>query len=118
MLPSEAAFAAAARSPDLRVTIPEPAPVEPAVLVVSARAGPAATRNALRFASFLLTPRGQALLRSQPAEGLQWPAARGAAPPTALPALSGRRLVHPDPAAWGAREGVEVAWFRRMVGGG
>ena len=118
VLPSEAAFAAAARNPDLRVTIPEPAPVEPAVLVVNARAGPGATRNAARFARFLLTPHGQALLRSQPAEGLQWPVTRGAAPPDALPALSGRRLVHPDPATWGAHEGAEVAWFRRTIGGG
>ena len=118
VLPSEAAFSAAARYPTLRVTIPEPAPVEPAVLVVSARAGSRATRDAARFARFLLTPHGQALLRSQPAEGLQWPVTRGVAPPAALPELSGRRLVHPDPAAWGAREGAEVAWFRRTIGGG
>ena len=118
VLPSEAAFAAAARDPDLRVTIPEPAPVEPAVLVVSARAGPAALRDATRFARFILAPRGQALLRALPAEGLQWPVVRGAAVPAILPPLSGLRLVHPDPAAWGAREGGEVGWFRRTLDGG
>ncbi len=116
VLPSEAAFAAAARDPGLRVTIPEPAPVEPAVLVVSVRASSTATRDAARFARFLLTPQGQALLQSQPAEGLQWPVTRSVATSTALPVLAGRRLVHPDPAAWGVRQGREVAWFRRTVG--
>lgn len=118
VLPSEAAFAAAAHDPALRVTIPDPAPLEPAVLVMSAGAGPAAVGNAQRFARFLLRPGSQSLLRAQPAEGLQWPVTRGSGVPSALPRLAGLRLVHPDPDTWGAREGEEVAWFRRTLGGG
>ncbi|MBE7213164.1 MAG: substrate-binding domain-containing protein [Gluconacetobacter diazotrophicus] len=118
VLPSEAAFNAAAHDPGLRVTVPEPAPVEPAVLAVSAAAGPAAVRAAARLARFLLAPHGQALLRSQPAEGLQWPVDRGTTVPAILPALDASRTVHPDPDFWGGREGREVAWFRRTLGGG
>ena len=118
VLPSEAAFAAASHDPGLRVTIPDPAPLEPAVLVTSAGAGVRATQNALRFARFVLGPRGQALLRAQPAEGLQWPVSRDVDASPMLPTLSGPHTMHPDPGVWGQREGQEVSWFRHVLGGG
>lgn len=113
VLPSEAAFGAAARDPSLRVTVPEPAPVVPAVLAMSAGAGSAARERALRFARFVLDPHGQAMLRSQPAEGLEWPAASRTVP-APLPALEFLRWLHPDPGVWGEREGREIGWFHRL----
>ena len=118
ILPSEAAFAAAARDPGLRVTIPDPAPIEPAMLMMSAGATAATMREAVRFAAFVLSPRGQALTRRQPAEGLEWPVSGTAAAPPTLPPLAGLHLVHPDPGFWGRAEAREVAWFRSAIAGG
>lgn len=115
ILPSEAAYAMARRETGLRVTVPHPAGLVPAVIGISARAPPAARKAAMRFIRFLLTPEGQRLVRQSTAEGLAWPVIAGAAPPPGLPPLADLALVHPDPGAWGAREGEEVGWFRREI---
>ena len=115
ILPSEAAYALARREPGLRVTVPQPAGLMPAVIGVSARAPPASRAAAIRFIRFLLTPEGQRLVRQSTAEGLAWPVIAGAAVPPELPRLADLALVHPDPDAWGAREGEEIGWFRREI---
>lgn len=115
ILPSEAAYAMARRETGLRVTVPHPAGLMPAVIGLSARAPPAAREAAIRFIRFLLTPQGQRLVRQSAAEGLAWPVITGAAAPPELPRLADLALVHPDPDAWGAREGEEIGWFRREV---
>lgn len=115
VFPSEAAYTLAQRDPGLRVTVPAPAGLMPAVIGVSARASPAAKAAAARFIRFLLTPEGQRLVRVSTAEGLGWPPTADAAVPPGLPALADLALVHPDARAWGAREGEEVGWFRREI---
>lgn len=115
VLPSQAAYALAAREPDFNVTVPRPAGIAPAVIGISADASPALQEKAQRFVHFLLTPEGQALIRQSTAEGFGWPPIEDGPPPPGLPALAGLGLVHPDPIAWGARQGEEVGWFRREI---
>ena len=115
VLPSQAAYALAAREPDFDVTVPRPAAIAPAVIGISAGASPALQEKAQCFVRFLLTPAGQALIRRSTAEGFGWPPVEGVVPPPGLPELAGLDLVHPDPIAWGARQGEEVGWFRREI---
>lgn len=115
VLPSEAAYALAERDPGFRVTVPQPAGLVPAVIGVSVRASPAARAAAGRFIRFLLTPEGQRLVRRSTAEGFAWPPIADAPVPPGLPRLADLALVHPDAAAWGARQGEEIGWFRREI---
>jgi iron(III) transport system substrate-binding protein len=115
ILPSEAAYAAARRDPSVRITLPRPAGVMPAVIAVSSRAGPEARQAAARFVEFLLTPEGQRLIRSSTAEGIGWPATNEADVPQDLPPLASLSLIHPDANLWGGLEGVEVGWFRHRI---
>ena len=115
ILPSQAAYSLTAREPAFRVGVPRPAGLVPAVIAISAGASPAARHNAQRFIAFLLTPAGQRLILQSTAEGFAWPAIDGAAAPAELPNLLTLPLVHPDPVAWGARQGEEIGWFRREI---
>lgn len=117
VLPSETAYTAAKRDPAIRVTLPEPVGVMPAVLGVSVKASPAARRAAGLFVRFLLTPEGQRLIRTSTAEGLGWAPVEHVAAPADLPPLHALVLVHPDAGLWGRREGREVGWFRREITG-
>ena len=115
VLPSQAAYVLAARDQALRVGVPRPAGLVPAVIAISAQASPAARTAAQRFIAFLLTPDGQRLIRQSTAEGYAWPAIEGVSAPVELPALDTLALIHPDPAYWGARQGEEIGWFRREI---
>lgn len=115
VLPSEAAYTLAGRDPGLRVTVPRPAGLMPEVVAVSAGASPAARALAGRFIRFLVSAEGQRLTLQSTAEGLAWPPVAGVAAPEALPPLAALSLVHPDAAAWGARQGEEIGWFRREI---
>ena len=115
VLPSEAAYTLAARDPTLRVTVPRPAGLMPEVIAVSARASQAASALAGRFIRFLLEREGQRLVRASTAEGMAWPPVEDVPAPPELPPLSQLDLVHPDAAAWGARQGEEIGWFRREI---
>lgn len=115
LLPSQAAYVLARRDAGLRVTVPRPAGLMPAVIGVSARASPAAKAAAARFIRFLLTPEGQRLVRLSTAEGYGWPPVVGATVPPDLPQLADLALVHPDATAWGARQGEQIGWFRREI---
>lgn len=115
ILPSQAAYAAAARQPGFTVTVPAPSGIVPAVIAISAGASRKSRAEARRFVDFLLTPRGQALIRRSTAEGYGWAPIEGVAPSPGLPPLASLDLVHPDPAAWGARQGEEIGWFRREL---
>jgi iron(III) transport system substrate-binding protein len=115
VLPSEAAYALAARDTGLRVTVPSPAGLMPEVIGVSARASPAARALAGRFIRFVLGREGQHLVRVSTAEGMAWPPVEGVPVPPELPELARLDLVHPDAGAWGTRQGEEIGWFRREI---
>ena len=115
LLPSQAAYALAARETGFDVTVPRPAGLVPAVIGISASASPTLQDKARRFIRFLLTPAGQMLIRRSTAEGFAWPPIEGVPPPPGLPKLEGLDLVHPDPVEWGARQGAEIGWFRREI---
>ena len=115
ILPSQAAYALAAREPGFTVTVPQPAGLVPAVIAISAGASPALQAKARRFVRFLLTPKGQALIARSTAEGFGWAPIEGVGPPPGLPPLASLDLMHPDPVAWGARQGEEIGWFRREI---
>lgn len=115
ILPSQAAYTLARREPEFQVTVPHPAGLVPAVIGISAGTSPAMQSMARRFVDFVLTPRGQALILRSTAEGMAWPPIEGVPTPAGLPALADLSLVHPDPVFWGARQGEEIGWFRRVI---
>ena len=113
LVQSSAGVGAALGDKKLVVTYLNPVTMLPSCIGIDAKAPAAEQAEAKKFAAFVLSAQGQAVMQSGDPTGdsLYYPVVTGVSPLAGLPPLSGVKIQFIDPYKWGAQEGTLNTWF-------
>ena len=113
MVQSTAAIGAEHTDPTLRVKYLSPVTMLPSNIGIDAKATKTQIAEAKRFATFVLSKLGQAVMKTGTPTGdsLYYPVLQGIAPRPGLPSLSSVKLQRTNPYEWGPRESSVNSWF-------
>jgi len=113
LVQSSAAIGAEHTDPTLKVKYLSPVTMLPSNIGIDAKATRTEIAEAKRFARFVLSKLGQAVMKTGTPTGdsLYYPVVRGIKPRPELPGLSSVKVQHTNPYVWGPREGSINSWF-------
>lgn len=105
------------KAPQLRVAYPDKVAVLPGVIGIDAKAPKAEIAEAKRFADFVYSPQGQALMLSGDPHGdsLFIPIVNGTVAHKEVPNLASLQTINPNPFVWGPREASLNQWFTTNI---
>ena len=114
---SSAALGAAHTDPTLRVKYLSPVTLLPSNIGIDAKATKTQIEEAKRFAEFVLSKLGQAVMKTGTPTGdsLFYPVLQHDLPRPGLPSLSSVKVQRTDPYQWGPRESAINTWFLNTV---
>ena len=104
-------------SPDLKVAYPNKSAILPGVIGIDGKASKTEIAEAKRFADFVYSPKGQALMLSGNPHGdsLFYPIVKGTKAHSEVPNLKAIPTDYPNPIVWGSRETSINAWFTSNI---
>lgn len=104
-------------APQLRVAYPSKVAVLPSVIGIDAKAPKAVIAEAKKFADFVYSPKGQALMLSGDPQGdsLFIPIVNGTVGHSHVPHLASLQTISPNPFVWGPREASLNQWFTSNI---
>ncbi|HUZ09130.1 MAG TPA: extracellular solute-binding protein [Acidimicrobiales bacterium] len=117
IIQSSAGIGASLKDPNIKVAFLNPVTPIPSVIGIDAKASPEVKAEAKRFVEFVLSSKGQEVMKTGDPHGdsLFWPVLQGVSPLPALPALSSIPAKPINPYLWGARESTINAWFTNNI---
>jgi iron(III) transport system substrate-binding protein len=117
MVQSSAAIGAEHTDTTLKVTYLNPATELPSNIGIDAKMTKTEIKEAKRFASFVLSKLGQAVMKTGTPTGdsLYYPVLKGISPRPELPSLSSVKVQHTDPYKWGPLESSVNSWFVNTI---
>jgi iron(III) transport system substrate-binding protein len=117
LVQSTAAIGAEHTDPTLKVKYLSPATMLASNIGIDAKATRTEIAEAKRFASFVLSKLGQAVMKTGTPTGdsLYYPVVQGIRPRPQLPSLSSVKVQHTDPYEWGPREAAINSWFVNAI---
>ncbi|MGC9155220.1 MAG: ABC transporter substrate-binding protein [Ferrimicrobium sp.] len=104
-------------TPDLKVAYPDKSALLPGVIGIDGKAPKAEIAEAKKFADFVYSPKGQALMLSGDPHGdsLFYPIIEGTKAHSEVPNLKNIPTDYPNPIVWGSREATINAWFTNNI---
>jgi iron(III) transport system substrate-binding protein len=117
LVQSTAAIGAEHTDPTLKVKYMSPTTMLPSNIGIDAKATKTEIAEAKRFASFVLSKLGQAVMKTGTPTGdsLYYPVIQGIKPRPGLPSLSSVKVQHTNPYVWGPREASINSWFVNSI---
>ncbi len=117
LVQSTAAIGAEHTDPTLKVKYLSPTTMLPSNIGIDAKATKIEIAEAKRFASFVLSKLGQAVMKTGTPTGdsLYYPVVQGIRPRPGLPSLSSVKIQHTNPYVWGPREASINSWFVNTI---
>ncbi len=117
LVQSTAAIGAEHTDPTLKVKYLNPTLMLPSNIGIDAKATKTEIAEAKRFASFVLSKLGQAVMKTGTPTGdsLYYPVVKGIPPRPELPSLRSVKVQHLDPYEWGPRESSINRWFVNTI---
>ena len=103
----------------LGIIYPTPSPALPSTMAIDGRAAPAEIAVAKKFADFVYSPAGQAVMhRGDPFGDSNFiPIIVGTPARPHVPPLNSIHFIFPNPYVWGPREPAINSWFNANIGG-
>ena len=117
LVQSSAGIGAEHTDPTLTVKYLDPVTSLSSNIGIDAKATKTEIAEAKRFAEFVLSKKGQAVMKTGDPHGdsLYYPVVEGVQPRPTLPSLSSTKVQHIDPYTWGARESTVNTWFENTI---
>ena len=117
LVQSSAAIGARHTDPSLRIKYLSPVTMLPSNIGIDAKATKTQIAEAKRFATFVLSKLGQAVMKTGTPTGdsLYYPVLQGISPRPGLPSLSSVKLQRTNPYTWGPRESSVNSWFVNTI---
>ncbi|MHB1712960.1 MAG: ABC transporter substrate-binding protein [Acidimicrobiales bacterium] len=105
------------KAPQLRVSYPSKVSLLPGIIGIDAKAFKTVISEAERFANFVYSPKGQALMLSGDPHGdsLFFPIVKGTVANPGVPDLGTIPTTNPNPLLWGPREASLNQWFTNNI---
>ncbi|MDA8312579.1 MAG: extracellular solute-binding protein [Actinomycetota bacterium] len=117
LVQSSAAIGAEHTAPTLKVKYLSPVTMLPSNIGIDAKSTKTEIAEAKRFASFVLSKLGQAVMKTGTPTGdsLYYPVVQGIKPRPELPSLASVKVQHTNPYVWGPREASINSWFVNTI---
>jgi iron(III) transport system substrate-binding protein len=117
LVQSSAAIGAEHTDTTLKVKYLSPVTMLPSNIGIDAKATKNEIREAKKFATFVLSKLGQAIMKTGTPTGdsLYYPVLKGISPRPQLPTLSSVKVQHTDPYKWGPKESTINSWFVNTI---
>ncbi len=117
MVQSTAAIGSEHTDPTIRVKYLSPVTMLPSNIGIDAKATKTEIAEAKKFAEFVLSKLGQAVMETGTPTGdsLYYPVVKGIKPRPELPSLSSVKVQHTDPYQWGPKESAINSWFVNTI---
>lgn len=117
LIQSSAGVGASIKTPSIKVSYLNPVTLLPSAIGIDAKAPKQEQLEAEKFAAFVLSGQGQAVMQSGDPGGdsLYYPVVNGVDPLSALPSLSGVKVQTLNPYQWGAKESSINQWFDSSI---
>lgn len=117
LVQNSAGIGFAMSSPSLKLAYPDKSALLPGVIGIDGKASKTEIAEAKRFADFVYSPKGQALMLSGDPQGdsLFYPIVKGTKAHSEVPNLKAIPTDYPNPIVWGSREASINAWFTSNI---
>jgi len=117
LVQSTAAIGSEHTDPTIKVKYLSPATMLPSNIGIDAKATKTEIAEAKRFATFVLSKLGQAVMKTGTPTGdsLYYPVIKGIKPRPELPSLSSVKVQRTNPYVWGPREASVNTWFVNTI---
>jgi iron(III) transport system substrate-binding protein len=119
LLQSSNGIAASETSSNVKPVFPKYVPELPSIIGIDGKAPTKVLSEAKRFATFVMSAKGQAIMRNSAPHGDSnyWPIVSGATPLSVLPSLTSIPVQSVDPIKWAAIEPSFRKWFESTIAG-
>jgi iron(III) transport system substrate-binding protein len=117
LVQNSAGIGFAMNTPGLKVAYPDKSALLPSVIGIDGKASKTEIAEAKKFADFVYSPKGQALMLSGDPQGdsLFFPIIEGTKAHSEVPNLKAIPTDYPNPLVWGPRESTINAWFTNNI---